>query len=129
MKIHKLDSGATVVSLSAHPFRFSDGTETQGQDPELVSKFTLQRVYESRPPIAGMGVNTMKMILSDSQLVDLAKLCSLVDVVILPFPVLTALREQGVRDNFPNALAFNATAETQRSAPNDKVVDIDNWSY
>jgi hypothetical protein len=49
--------------------------------------------------------------------------------VILPFPVLVALREQGIRDRYPNAVAFNATLETQRVPPDEKIVDIHNWSY
>jgi hypothetical protein len=32
---------------------------------------------------------------------------------------LVALREQQVRDRYPNVVAFNATVETQRAAPQD----------
>jgi hypothetical protein len=129
MKIHTLNNGATVISLSAHPFTFSDGTIAESQDETLVREFTLPRELESMPAIAGMKVNRTNMILSEDHLVRLDELASSVDVVILPFPVLTALREQGVRDKFPNCLAFNSTVETQRSPPNEKIVDIDNWSY
>ncbi len=117
------------MSLSAHGFRFSDGTNSEPQVDEVVAMFTCKREYRNRTNIKGMAVNETKMVLTLEQLDQLDRLCQLVDVVVLPFPVLTALREQGVRDKFPNALAFNATTETQRSGPNDKVVDIDNWSY
>jgi len=59
----------------------------------------------------------------------LKELSVMADIVIIPFPVLTAIREQGIRLEFPNCVAFNATPETMRSAPDEKVVDISNWSY
>ena len=128
--IHTLVSGATVVSLSKHGFKFSDGTVSAAQSDDVVSLFTLRREQTPCAPIKGMKVNGIKMILSPDQIVSLREICSQADVVIVPFPVLTALREQGIRDQFPNAVAFNATLETQRAAsPADKVVDIDNWSY
>ena len=129
MKIHTLNNGSTVISLSLHPFTFSDGTVAEGQDKDLVDFFTLERKFEAMYPINGMGVNRVQMILSREQLLRLTLLSKDVDIVILPFPVLTALREQGVRDMYPNCLAFNATVDTQRSPPNEKIVDIDNWSY
>ncbi len=129
MRIHSLASGATIMSLSPHGFKFSDGTESEPQDSDLVKAFTLKREYVACEPVAGMGVNSMKMVLSEEQLSKLAELASSVDVVIAPFPVLVSLRESGIRDSYPNVLAFNATAETMRSAPQDKIVDINNWSY
>lgn len=127
--IHSLLSGATVISLSPHGFKFSDGTESEAQLPEVVAAFTLQRKYESRGEIHGMAVNQMSMLLSEEQLTELKSLSEKADLVIVPFPVLTALREQGVREQFGNCVAFNATPETQRAAPQDKIVDINNWSY
>lgn len=128
-KVHALKSGATVLSLSAHPFQFSDGTVSEKQEQCLVEAFTLRRVFKKVGMVKGMTVNEMKMILTQDQLNLLGDLCKTVDLVILPFPVLTALREQGEREKFPNAVSFNATVETQRSAPNEKVIDINNWSY
>ena len=69
------------------------------------------------------------MILSPEQLDVLGEVARLADIVILPFPVLAALREQGVRELFPNCVAFTATKETQRAAPADKVIDIMAWSW
>jgi hypothetical protein len=130
MKIHTLNKGATVLSLSLHPFTFSDGSVAEGQDEDVVDEFTLRREFTPMPAIAGMKVNRTSMVLSKKQMDRLTELSTMdIDIVIVPFPVLTALREQGVRDNFPNCVAFNATIETQRSPPNEKIVDIDNWSY
>ena len=128
MNIHTMNNGATILSTSPHGFKFSDGTECLG-NPELATLLTLERQNKEVTTIKGMRVNQVQMILSPKQVHLLAELAAMVDIVIIPFPVLTALREQELRDRLPNCLAFNATAETQRSAPQDKVVDIGNWSY
>jgi hypothetical protein len=99
------------------------------QDQNLVKTFTLKRELREVGQIRGMVLNEVRMVLSDEQLTLLAEIAKQVDLVLVPFPLLTALREQGVRDQFPNVVAFNATTETQRAAPQDKVVDVNNWSY
>jgi hypothetical protein len=130
LKIHTLKNGATVISLSAHPFKFSDGTECGGQGAEIVNALTLKREERAVGTIKGMGLFEVKMALSEAQERLLGELCSMADIVILPFPVLTALRESGIRKNYPNAVAFNATKETMRCAdPKDKIIDIERWSY
>jgi len=129
-KIHKLASGATVISLSpGHGFRFNDGTQAEGQDREICDLFKAERLFEKVAEIAGMTVNRTVFSLSNSQLDALRQLAGQADIVVAPFLVVDILHRQGVRDQFPNVVAFNATAETQRSAPADKVVDINNWSF
>ena len=129
MKTHTLNNGAKIVSLSPHGFKFSDGSESDPQNNELVSFFTLERKFQSKGEIKGMAVNAMQMVLSNDQIKKLQEIAAQVDLIIVPFPMLTALREQGIRNEFPNAVAFNATAETQRCPPQEKVVDLNNWSY
>lgn len=128
-KIHTLANGATVLSISLHPFKFSDGTVSEPQDADVVNSLTLARETREVGSIKGMGVVELRMVLLPHQQEILADLCKKADIVILPFPVLASLREQGIRDRFPNALAFTATKETQRAAPDGKIVDVDAWSY
>lgn len=127
--VHTLSNGATVISLSPHEFRFNDGTVSPPQKPEVVVLFNLTREFREVTEIKGMKVVEVAMRLSGDQITALEEVSDMADIVILPFPVLTALREQGCRQMFPNCVAFNATAETQRSAPTEKVVDINKWSY
>jgi Xaa-Pro aminopeptidase len=94
-----------------------------------VDFFTLKRDYRKIGEIRGMPLNEVRMVLDDNQLEALRQIAKIVDIVLVPFPVLTSLREQSIREQFPNVVAFNATTETQRSAPQDKVVDVNNWSY
>lgn len=132
MKIHTLKNGATVISLSAHAFRFSDGTTAEPQDKDIVDRLTIRDTDRVKTPvrvIKGMQVNYLQMVLSVDQIALLHELCQQADIVILPFVLLAVLREQGIRERFPNAVAFNATPETQRAKPDEKVVDIDNWSW
>ena len=129
MKIHKLNNGATIITTSAHAFKFSDGSISEPQDVDVVNKFTLARTESKVDEIKGMTVNQVSMTLSEDQLKSLQELCVSADIVLIPFPVLTSLREQGIRSQFKNALAFNATKDTQRAAPGDKIVDLNNWSY
>lgn len=128
--IHTLANGATVLITSpGHGFRFSDGSVAEPQTKEVCDRLTLARKASRVREVKGMALNRVQMVLSEDQLGFLAELCQMADLVLVPFPVLQALREQGVRDEYPNAVAFNATPETQRSAPQDKVVDFNNWSY
>lgn len=130
MRIHTLKSGATVLVTSpGHGFRFSDGTCAEPQEKTLCDLLTLKRVSRKKGDIKGMALNETSLQIDHLQQELLKGLCQQADIVLLPFPILAALREQGIRDAFPNAVAFNATAETQRSAPAEKIVDIDNWSY
>lgn len=130
VKIHTLSNGATLVMVSpGHGFKFSDGSECGPQDADVCSKLNLKRELRKKAEIKGMNLNEVRMFLDESQRQFLAELCGMADVVVIPFPVLAALREQGIRDQFPNAVAFNATPDTMRSAPSEKIVDINNWSY
>jgi hypothetical protein len=120
---------ANIGSISGHSFKFSDGSELEGQLPELVAKFDIKRETIKVGELAGMPVYQQKFTLTEDQLLELELLGSKVTLVIVPVILLDALRQMQQRDDFPYLVAFNATKETQRSAPADKIVDIENWSY
>lgn len=123
-----LNNGATVISTSNHGFMISDGTHVVG-NPEIAAKLTAERIFKKVAEIKGMPLNSVTFILNQDQLDLLKKLSESYDIVIIPFPILATLREMGVRDNFKNVVAFNATKETQRLPPDQKIVDCMNWSY
>lgn len=129
MKIHTLASGATIISTSNHEFRFSDGTIAEPQDREVVDMFTMERRPVKVQEIKGMTFNSTQMVLSEEQQAALHELRAKADIVLIPYTVLDAMYKQGIRHNFPNCGAFNATPETQRSIPSEKIVDLNNWSY
>lgn len=130
VRVHTLANGARVIVTSpGHGFRFSDGTECSPQNKEICDALTCQRQEFHSSSICGMRVNHVKMILDERQLNILSRLCTIADIVLVPLPVLVALRESNVRIYYANAVGMNATVETQRLPPDKKIVDINNWSW
>lgn len=127
MFTHKLSSGATVVSLSPHEFRFSDGTVAPPQNKEFCDKFTLKKEFRVLREIKGMKVTTTKFVVSQQQFDNLKDISNQVDIILVPFQFLQALNDS-FSEKINNVVAFNSTPETARSAPNEKIVDINNWS-
>ena len=117
--IHTLAGGQTVIVTSpGYGFRFSDGTVAVPQTKEVCDFLTCKRTFNPIAPIKGLGVNEVKMVLSDESLDVLERLCGMADIVLVPFPVLSALREQGVRGAFKNALAYMcASTKSSHSKP------------
>ena len=123
---HTLANGATIVHLSLHSFKFSDGTESPGQNKELVDKFTLKKKFEVLREIKGMKVTKTSFVLDEQQKDEMTKLAQSVDIVLVSFQLLQALNDSGLK--LPNVVAFNSTPETARLQPDQKVVDVNNWS-
>lgn len=126
MKIHALANGVTVVHLSQHQFRFSDGTIAEPQDADVVSKFTLKKEFKVLREIRGMKVTRTAFVVDEQQMDELNKIAKSVDIVLVSFQMLQAIHDSGF--HFNNVVAFNSTKETARSSPEEKIVDIDNWS-
>jgi hypothetical protein len=129
MRVHKLLNGASLVSLSPHGFRFSDGTESDGQDRAFVDQFTLTKEFSVVREVGGMKLTRTRFVVCKEQKTLLAQVANEVTLVLVPFQFLQALQESlETGESFANVVAFNATKETTRSAPDQKVVDVNNWS-
>ena len=127
MKIHTLANGSKLVHLSKHKFRFSDGTEAEPQDSALVDEFTLKKDFQVVKQINGMNLTRTKMVLTLEQATKLYQIACKVDILLLPFQLLQASSDFGFY-HCNNMVAFNSTPETARSSPDEKIVDINNWS-
>jgi hypothetical protein len=123
------DNYLRIAGLSPHGFRLSNGDEVPGQVKEFVDAVRVD--MESTPVDSKLPVSVSRQTLSINSdgLAVLEFMQHNFDITIVPFMVISALDQMGVRDKYPNVLAYNATPETRRSAPADKVVDLDNWSY
>jgi len=131
-KIHTLANGATIITTSpGHGARFSDGTVAEAQHKEVCDKLTCVRTMTQVGEVKGMKLTSLRMVLEPESLDYLAQLCKKADLVLVPFPVLTALREQGQRtwQEFNNVVAAIATKETERVPPDQKMWDVNNWSW
>lgn len=118
-----------IASLSPHDHILSNGEVIPPQDERYVKGIRVD--FKSTPKINKLGINlaVQSLSISEEGLNLLQEITSGCHLVVAPFMVISSLREMGIRDSFPNLVAYNATPETRRSAPQEKIVDINNWSY
>lgn len=135
IKTWKLKDGTVFTHLSKHGFKFSDGTHCDGQLEEVVDLFTIERISGQVYQINGAEniypVYNTRFIVPDAALECLRALegDESITLVIAPYLLIDALHKMGVRDEYKKVVAYNATEETRRESPQNKVVDIYNWSY
>lgn len=134
----ELKNGCKLVQTSGHGCKFSDGTDAEftPEQAEEIKNFwsflNVKRDFKAIPaPVPGLKLSTSSQYISAT---DLQKLDGFLEAnpdvyVLASFMVISALREMGIRDNYPRVIAGNATRETSRSAPADKVWDIENMAY
>lgn len=129
---HTLANGATIVTFSPHGFKFNDGTESSPQQKEFCNFFTLKKEFKVVGEIKGMKLTSTDFVLSTEQLDLLESVSTTADLLLVPFQMLEAYRKNCERypdhKKIKNIVSFNSTPETARSSPQDKIVDINNWS-
>lgn len=134
---HKLVSGVEIIPTSFHGCRFSDGTEF-APTPEDIEQIkadwpadSVRRDFVRVPdPLPGIGASRSSQSPSSDIIARLEKAQDENPnaIILVSFMLASALTEAGLRDKFPRVLAANATKETSRSAPQDKIWDIQNFS-
>ena len=127
---HTLANGASLVTFSPHGFKFSDNTECPPQLKTFCDFFTLSKKFEVVREFKGMKFTKTSFNLTLEQFQEIQNLKHH-DILLMPFQLLQAVHDSefnSVLEPILNAVAFNATKETSRSNPQDKVVDINNWS-
>ena len=126
---HTLANGATIVTFSPHGFKFNDGTEAQPQNKEFCNFFTLKKEFKVVGEIKGMKLTSTEFVLSNEQLDLIETVSTNADLLLVPFQLLEAYRKNCPNHKkINNIVSFNSTPETARSAPQDKIVDVNNWS-
>jgi hypothetical protein len=129
MKLHKLASGLVIGLTSPHGQKFSDGTEAvEGATMEFSQSLSVKRDFQVVQETPFRATESTQFM-TEGSLELLRKSSDQVDIVLVPFMLLAALKTMGLRSEFPKVVAFNATKETSRSAPQEKVVDVDNWAW
>ena len=138
--------GTWIFQTSAHDCQFSDGTvfkvteETAKQLKDLWSFLNVKREFKVVPQDdPGIILSTSVEYMDELSLQQLAAIhdCAHLHMggnrrkpfFLVPFMVIKTLKDMGLRDRFPRLIAGNATKETQRSAPDQKIWDLDNMSY
>ena len=132
-----LSNGVQVIPTSAHGCRFNDGTvfvPTEEQIEEIKKDFsclTVQRDFATKElPIKGVYASISWSMMTEDGLNKLRQIQNENpnSIILVSFMVVDALCTMGIKNQFPLVLSTNATLETQRSAPQDKVWDIENFS-
>jgi len=103
-----LSNGVGVANFSSpHTFKFTDGTILDRCDPERVKAGSLNRdrIEEPFPGLENKGIVAEQPVFSTTPelLAELREVCDYwdVDVVLIPFPLLDALRREDLLSDFP----------------------------
>lgn len=130
---HKLENGLVVVVTSKHGFAFSDGSKFEGIPEDFPQEFLkalmVSRKFKVVQEVPFRATESTQE-LSVEVLSLLKELSENADIVLVSFMVISAMKEIGIRSEFPKVVAFNATPESSRVADvSQKVVDCDNWAW
>lgn len=136
--VHTLANGLSVAVTSPHGYKFSDGTELvlpESIDDKYVTALTVEDIDENVFLGKVPAVHTRKR-LPESAINHLRSLMGepTIDIILVPFVVIAALYDmerEGMltRGDWSKVVAYNATPETRRSRPDEKIVDTRRWSY
>ena len=100
----KLSNGLTIANFSSpHTFTFTSGEVLESCTPERSSKLMLRAVEKETQNPKGFSDIDLNFELSDvvkEALIE-AHGDDVVDVVLVPFPVLSSVRESGTSSLFP----------------------------
>ena len=135
----QLKNGVEVIPTSFHGSRFNDGTVFTPSDADIAqikndwgTVLRVQREFSPvEIPLNGIAASSSSQNLSQEGLTFLERVMKDHSnaIILVSFMVVSALREMGVRDKYPRVLAANATPETSRAKPDEKVWDINNFAY
>ena len=122
ISIQKLKGGINmkeirIGTLSPHDTKFWNGTVVKG-NPEMAKKMTLTDDSRYLYNISEFEIREFKKVLSPEQKEELNEYLATVDICLCP-ALFSTVDLNGVTSN--KLFAFNATPETQRSKPDEKI--------
>ena len=131
--VHTLNDGTRVVMTSKHGFTFSDvivATAPFDVSNEYVDTLKVEREFKVVWENPRCTESTQRVSDSSLKVLDALQASEDVDIILVPFMLIGALKDMGIRNQYPKALAFNATPETARtSVVSEKIVDVNNWAW
>lgn len=120
-----LSNGLKVANFSSpHPFNFVDGAVCPACEGDRVKAGSLDRVDQESPfpGLPGVTAVVPKFALNDALREELRRLQadSAVDVVLVPFPVLEAIREDGIYNEITKAATICVADRTTKAIFTDR---------
>lgn len=106
-----------ITTLSTHSTKFWNGQIVEGR-PDLAEKFMLTDVSETIGNLGEFKIIKFKKVLSEEQKKELNKLLDEYDFILAP-AMFSSVDLTGVQKG--KLFAFNATPETQRAKPSEKI--------
>ena len=131
---HTLADGRKIILTSKHGYNFSDGTSVPGVDADFpldyLDALSVKRKFREIPEALPNRATESTQELTPDTLSLMTELSREADIILVSHMVISAMKEMGVRNQFPKVLGFNSTPETARCGnPSEKVVDINNWAW
>lgn len=104
----QLTNGVRVVNFSSpHEFNFASGEILAACDPDRARDLAMTRTEEARPWPGLLGISAIvpRFQLSTAVVEELEKLQqdAAVDVILVPFPLLEAIRAEGMYERYTKA--------------------------
>lgn len=135
----KLASGVEVIPTSFHGSKFSDGTvfePTPEEITQIKKDWAVLTVDRRFSPVVDLpvGASSSKQSVKADGLAKLDEVLSAHPgrtIIMASFMAISALHDMGpeIRAKYARVLATNATLETCRNAPDQKIWDVNNFAY
>jgi hypothetical protein len=138
MVTFKLKSGVEVIPTSPHEYRFNDGTHfipNEGEKAQIKQDWAVLTVdREFTPvdiPVEGVEASSSSQKMREEGIKALEDVLKKHPgaIILTSFMCISALKEMHIREEFGRVLACNATPETQRVPPSEKIWDVKNFAY
>jgi len=118
-----LSNGAIVANFgSPHPFRFDDDTMLDAANEELVEATKYDRKMIEKEGIKGTKDVEMRTVATVRifELLQEAEDDDSIDILIVPFPLLLAIKEAGMQNNFKKPRTIVLADRTTKICHHDK---------
>jgi hypothetical protein len=120
-----LSNGVVVANFSSpHKFNFEDGSVLEACDKELSQSLSLETVEETVEHYYGQGAHMVTLLFKMTECVlkriDRMEREPGIDVILVPFPVLSCLREAGLLDRYRKVGTIRSANRQTKEASIDK---------
>ena len=131
LPVHTLKDGTKLLIVSPErELKFSDDTSIENNiDNETRKLIKINRSYLKESEKSSVKSFETKKGISNELLNILRNVSDKVNLVLVSPEFIQTLEQLGLRDEFPNVLAYNPTFETADKPSSEMVIEAGRWSY